>query len=161
VSMCVSFFCVTCDCACVFMQQTVLAVLDCMIDTIGQSGHVRVYYNVLEADEHGRPPSHPDFLQTSKSCLHLISKGGYKVSRDPRLSLACFILLCYVFYILNLCPSFMTHMIIMTRCVCVCVRAHARVIVRMYRSVCACVCVCVPLSLLCVCVFVCVCVCVK
>ncbi|PVD38681.1 hypothetical protein C0Q70_01301 [Pomacea canaliculata] len=60
------------------MQQTVLAVLDCMVDAIGQSGHVRVHYHVLEADEMGRPPNHPDFDSTSKSCLHLISKGGYK-----------------------------------------------------------------------------------
>ena len=61
------------------MHQTVLAVMDCMIDTIGQSGHVRVYYHVLESDEMGRAPTHPEFTQHSKSCLHLISKGGYKV----------------------------------------------------------------------------------
>ncbi|KAK7500906.1 hypothetical protein BaRGS_00007786 [Batillaria attramentaria] len=60
------------------MQQTVLAVLDCMVDSIGQSSHVRVHYHVLEADETGRPPNHPNFDSTSKSCLHLISKGGYK-----------------------------------------------------------------------------------
>ncbi|KAL8563025.1 hypothetical protein ACOMHN_065346 [Nucella lapillus] len=60
------------------MQQTVLAVLDSMVDPIGQSGHVRVHYEVLETDEKGRPPDHKDFAPTSKSCLHLISKGGYK-----------------------------------------------------------------------------------
>ncbi|KAL8625269.1 hypothetical protein ACOMHN_030027 [Nucella lapillus] len=60
------------------MQQTVLSVLDCMIDTIGQSGHVKVYYHVLDADANGRAPSHPDFNPASRSCLHLISKGGYK-----------------------------------------------------------------------------------
>ncbi|KAK7500981.1 hypothetical protein BaRGS_00007861 [Batillaria attramentaria] len=60
------------------MQQTVLAVLDCMVDAIGQSGHVRVHYHVLEADAKGRPPNHRDFSPTSRSCLHLIAKGGYK-----------------------------------------------------------------------------------
>ncbi|XP_076455507.1 transient receptor potential cation channel subfamily V member 1-like [Babylonia areolata] len=60
------------------MQQTALAVLDCMIDPIGQSGHVRVHYHVLEADENGRAPNHDEFIPTSKSCLHLISQGGYK-----------------------------------------------------------------------------------
>ncbi|KAK7112723.1 transient receptor potential cation channel subfamily V member 5-like [Littorina saxatilis] len=60
------------------MQQTVLAVLDCMVDAIGQSSHVRVHYHVLEADEKGRPPNHPEFEPTSRSCLHLISKMGNK-----------------------------------------------------------------------------------
>ncbi|XP_076459745.1 transient receptor potential cation channel subfamily V member 6-like isoform X2 [Babylonia areolata] len=60
------------------MQKTALAVLDCMMDRVGQSGHVMVHYHVLEADESGRTPSHEEFSADSRSCLHLISKGGYK-----------------------------------------------------------------------------------
>ncbi|NP_001191574.1 vanilloid receptor [Aplysia californica] len=60
------------------MQESALAVLDCMIDKIGQTGHVRVYYHILEADEKGRPPTHPDFQKNSRSCLHLMSKEGNK-----------------------------------------------------------------------------------
>ncbi|BFZ24803.1 hypothetical protein BsWGS_27842 [Bradybaena similaris] len=60
------------------MQESALAVLDCMIDRIGQTSHMKVYYHILEADEKGRPPSHAKFEPNSKSCLHLISKEGYK-----------------------------------------------------------------------------------
>ncbi|GFO43033.1 transient receptor potential cation channel subfamily v member [Plakobranchus ocellatus] len=60
------------------MQQTALAVLDCMIDRLGQTEHARVYYHLLEADDKGRPPTHPKFDCASRSCLHLISKEGYK-----------------------------------------------------------------------------------
>ncbi|KAK3696967.1 hypothetical protein RRG08_023158 [Elysia crispata] len=60
------------------MQQTALSVLDCMVDRIGQTDHARIYYHVLEADDKGRPPSHPNFDNSSKSCLHLISREGYK-----------------------------------------------------------------------------------
>ena len=61
------------------LQQTVQAILHCMIDAIGQSGQVEVYYNVLEMDESGRPPDHRDFVPTAKSSLHVIAKGGYTV----------------------------------------------------------------------------------
>ncbi|CAG5123685.1 unnamed protein product, partial [Candidula unifasciata] len=60
------------------MQESALAVLDCLADRIGQTSHMRIYYHILEADEKGRPPSHPKFEPNSKSCLHLISKEGYK-----------------------------------------------------------------------------------
>ncbi|XP_067674402.1 transient receptor potential cation channel subfamily V member 1-like isoform X2 [Haliotis asinina] len=60
------------------MLQTVLGVLDCMMDPIGDSGHMRVFYHVLEADEFGRSPRHPSFGSNSKSCLHVIAKEGYK-----------------------------------------------------------------------------------
>ncbi|XP_046573251.1 uncharacterized protein LOC124281267 [Haliotis rubra] len=60
------------------MLQTALGVLDCMMDPIGDSGHMRVFYHVLEADEFGRSPRHPSFGSNSKSCLHVIAKEGYK-----------------------------------------------------------------------------------
>ena len=62
-----------------FFQQTVMAVLSCMMDPIGQSSSVRVHYHVLDADENGRSPRHEHFKVNSKSCLHLISKGHYMV----------------------------------------------------------------------------------
>ncbi|XP_055954336.1 transient receptor potential cation channel subfamily V member 3 isoform X3 [Patella vulgata] len=60
------------------MERTALGVLDCMIDPVGDSGHVQVFYHVLEADEHGRSPHQEDFDSTSKSCLQLMSKRGLK-----------------------------------------------------------------------------------
>lgn len=60
------------------MQQTALSVLDCMVDRIGQTDHARVYYHVLDADDKGRTPVHPKFDSSTRSCLHLISKEGYK-----------------------------------------------------------------------------------
>ncbi|XP_071113463.1 transient receptor potential cation channel subfamily V member 1-like [Haliotis cracherodii] len=60
------------------MLKTALGVLDCMMDPIGDSGHMRVFYHVLEADEFGRSPRHPSFGSNSKSCLHVIAKEGYK-----------------------------------------------------------------------------------
>ncbi|XP_041352022.1 uncharacterized protein LOC121370686 isoform X2 [Gigantopelta aegis] len=60
------------------MMKSVMGILDCMIDPIGKTGHVRVFYHLLESDEHGRTPHHPEFSSNSKSCLHLISKGGFK-----------------------------------------------------------------------------------
>ncbi|XP_078322395.1 uncharacterized protein LOC111103871 isoform X2 [Crassostrea virginica] len=60
------------------MPKTTLAVLDCMIDPVSPSGDVCVYYNVLEADEHGRVPSDSNFNSQSKSGLQLIAKSGNK-----------------------------------------------------------------------------------
>ncbi|ESO89302.1 hypothetical protein LOTGIDRAFT_229171 [Lottia gigantea] len=60
------------------MEKTALGVLDCMMDYIGDSGNVRVYYHVLEADLKGHSPQHEDFDGSSKSCLQLISKNGLK-----------------------------------------------------------------------------------
>ncbi|XP_071114482.1 transient receptor potential cation channel subfamily V member 1-like [Haliotis cracherodii] len=60
------------------MQHAAMGVLDCMMDPIGDTGHVRVFYHVLEADEEGRPPTHQDFEDESKSCLNLIAKGNLK-----------------------------------------------------------------------------------
>nr|XP_022293141.1 uncharacterized protein LOC111103870 [Crassostrea virginica] len=60
------------------MSKTTLAVLDCMIDPVSPSGDVCVYYNVLEADEHGRVPSDSNFNSQSKSGLQLIAKSGNK-----------------------------------------------------------------------------------
>ncbi|RUS90621.1 hypothetical protein EGW08_001618 [Elysia chlorotica] len=66
------------DLLCKDMQQTALSVLDCMVDRVGQTDHARVYYHVLDADDKGRPPPHPKFDNSSKSCLHMISREGYK-----------------------------------------------------------------------------------
>ncbi|XP_067674667.1 transient receptor potential cation channel subfamily V member 6-like [Haliotis asinina] len=60
------------------MQHAAMGVLDCLMDPIGDTGHVRVFYHVLEADEEGRPPTHKDFDDESKSCLNLIAKGNLK-----------------------------------------------------------------------------------
>ena len=59
------------------MMEAALALLDCMLDKVGQTGHVRVFYHVLEADDKGRSPAHPDFDKNSRSCLHLISRESY------------------------------------------------------------------------------------
>ncbi|XP_046359517.2 uncharacterized protein LOC124137315 [Haliotis rufescens] len=60
------------------MQHAALGVLDAMMDRLGDSGHVRVFYHVLEVDAKGRSPSHPEFESHDKSCLHLISQRGLK-----------------------------------------------------------------------------------
>ena len=54
-----------------------------MIDPVSPSGDVCVYYNVLEADEHGRVPSDSNFNSQSKSGLQLIAKSGNKVRYLP------------------------------------------------------------------------------
>ena len=54
-----------------------------MIDPVSPSGDVCVYYNVLEADEHGRVPSDSNFNSQSKSGLQLIAKSGNKVCYLP------------------------------------------------------------------------------
>ncbi|XP_056016066.1 uncharacterized protein LOC125675377 isoform X2 [Ostrea edulis] len=60
------------------MLKTTLAVLDCMIDPVSPSGDVCVYYNVLEADQHGRVPTDSNFNPRSKSGLQIIAKSGNK-----------------------------------------------------------------------------------
>ncbi|OWF47125.1 Transient receptor potential cation channel subfamily A member 1-like [Mizuhopecten yessoensis] len=60
------------------MQKTVLAVLDCMIDHHSPSGHVRVYYQVLDGDEEGRSPLQDGFNRNSKSSLQILAKEGNK-----------------------------------------------------------------------------------
>ncbi|XP_052817518.1 uncharacterized protein LOC128243667 isoform X2 [Mya arenaria] len=60
------------------LQKTVLSVLDCMIEPQGSADNIRVYYGALEADEAGRPPDHPQFQHTDKSCMQIIAKQGNK-----------------------------------------------------------------------------------
>ncbi|XP_062579307.1 uncharacterized protein LOC134241264 [Saccostrea cucullata] len=60
------------------MENTVMAILDCMIDPVSPSGDVCVYYNVLEADESGRVPKDSNFNPRSKSGLQKIAKSGNK-----------------------------------------------------------------------------------
>lgn len=38
-----------------------------------------IYYGILDGDIEGRPPSHPDFDKSHKSCLHIIAKSNNKV----------------------------------------------------------------------------------
>ncbi|KAK7094122.1 hypothetical protein V1264_007787 [Littorina saxatilis] len=59
------------------MKQTVLSVLSCMMDPLGDSSSVRVHYHALDADEEGRDPKHKHFNKDSRSCLHLMSKGQH------------------------------------------------------------------------------------
>ena len=63
------------------LQKTVLSLLDCMLDEcVPHSATHRVYYNILEADEAGRPPDHQLFDASCKSALHIIAQTGNKVS---------------------------------------------------------------------------------
>ena len=62
------------------MQQTVLAVLDTMIEPLeGQSNRCLVHYSILDADKDGRAPNDPHFHKKEKSCLHIIAKLNNKV----------------------------------------------------------------------------------
>ena len=62
------------------LQQTILTVLDCMIEHHRSSVEgIKVYYNVLESDEEGRPPSDPLYEPTNKSPMQIIAKQGEKV----------------------------------------------------------------------------------
>ena len=63
-----------------YLQQTILTVLDCMIEHRGTSSEgIRIFYNILESDEEGRPPSDPKFEARNKSPLQVIAKQGDKV----------------------------------------------------------------------------------
>lgn len=57
-----------------------MSVLDCMIDPLSASGHVRVYYHVLDGDERGMSPAQDGFNTTSKSPLQILAKSGNKAS---------------------------------------------------------------------------------
>ena len=62
------------------MQKTILTVLDCMIEHHGATVEgIRVFYNVLESDIEGRPPTDPAFDASTKSPLQIIAKQGDKV----------------------------------------------------------------------------------
>ncbi|VDI01196.1 Hypothetical predicted protein [Mytilus galloprovincialis] len=60
------------------MQSTILAVLDCLIEPLSPSGHMTVYYHILESDEKGRTPIQEGFNKKSKSPLQMIAKSGNK-----------------------------------------------------------------------------------
>lgn len=57
------------------MSETVIAVLDCMIEPKRRSGKVKVYYNVLEGKKDGKPPT---FYSESKTGLQIIVKKRNK-----------------------------------------------------------------------------------
>lgn len=60
------------------MQNTILAVLDCLIEPQIPSGHLIIYYHILESDEKGRTPKQKSFNKKSKSPLQIIAKSGNK-----------------------------------------------------------------------------------
>ncbi|XP_052711006.1 uncharacterized protein LOC128185454 [Crassostrea angulata] len=61
------------------MSETVLAVLDCMKEPIGEGEKVRVYYNVLEADREGHVPSDGENIDSeSKTGFQFIAQKGDK-----------------------------------------------------------------------------------
>ncbi|KAL3883792.1 hypothetical protein ACJMK2_030023 [Sinanodonta woodiana] len=60
------------------LQKTTISVLDCMIDPYGDSGHMRVYYQILDGDDKGRAPNDPKFNNNSKSPMQIIAKRGDK-----------------------------------------------------------------------------------
>ena len=45
----------------------------------GKPGTYTVYYNILDGDQHGRPPNCDDFDTSEKSCLYKIAKNNNKV----------------------------------------------------------------------------------
>lgn len=58
-------------------QETVLAVLDCLKEPIGEVGKVRVYYNLLEADRYGNVPSdRKKFDSESRTGFQIIAQRG-------------------------------------------------------------------------------------
>ncbi|KAL5009682.1 hypothetical protein ScPMuIL_011987 [Solemya velum] len=60
------------------MEKTILSVLDCLTDSFGHGGEVRVYYHLLEADDKGRAPGDPLFNPVPKSALQIIAKSEEK-----------------------------------------------------------------------------------
>lgn len=62
-----------------------MSLMNCMIDRHGHRGKAKVYYNVLESDSHGRPPSHQQFDRGAKSVLYHITNSGNKVLYYQRL----------------------------------------------------------------------------
>ena len=58
-----------------------LAVLDTMMEPLENEHNTYVvYYNILDGDRQGRPPSDPNFDKSHKSCLHKIAKSNNKAS---------------------------------------------------------------------------------
>jgi hypothetical protein len=61
------------------MQETVMAVLDSMMDSVeGQPDRYRVFYNILDGDWNGRAPDHLAFVPSGRSCLQIIAKSNNK-----------------------------------------------------------------------------------
>ena len=57
-----------------------MAVLDTMIQPLEvQQETYIVYYHILDGDQHGRAPNHPDYDGFSKSCFHTIAQSNDKV----------------------------------------------------------------------------------
>ena len=61
-------------------QNTVMVVLDSMMEPLlDHQDTFLVHYCTLDADPQGRPPGDPLFDNSTKSCLHKISKSNNKV----------------------------------------------------------------------------------
>jgi hypothetical protein len=54
------------------MEQTILGVLDCLIDETS-NGECEVHFNLLESDENGNPPNHPAYNKSGKSAIHVMA----------------------------------------------------------------------------------------
>ena len=63
----------------VTLQTTVLAILDKMIEPLQLPGSCKVFYNILDSDQHGRDPNCTNFDSSKKSCLHRIAESNSKV----------------------------------------------------------------------------------
>ena len=67
------------------MQETILAILDCMMERVeGPSEAYVVHYRILDSDHDGREPTSPNFNNSHKSCLQKIAKSGNKVCEHSR-----------------------------------------------------------------------------
>ena len=67
---------------CVTLQTTVMAILDKMIEPLQleeKPGSHKVFYNILDGDQHGRDPNCTNFDSSKKSCLHRIAESDSKV----------------------------------------------------------------------------------
>eukprot|EP00118_Oscarella_pearsei_P004801 m.21026 g.21026 ORF g.21026 m.21026 type:complete len:720 (+) comp28127_c0_seq6:46-2205(+) len=61
------------------MPDTILAVLDCMIEPIeARPDWFRLYYQILDGDSAGRSPKNPHFDSESRSCLQIIARSNNK-----------------------------------------------------------------------------------
>ncbi|XP_065839643.1 transient receptor potential cation channel subfamily V member 1-like [Oscarella lobularis] len=61
------------------MQDTIMAVLDCMIEPIEERpGWFRLYYQILDGDSAGRSPKDDRFCKDNQSCLQIIARSNNK-----------------------------------------------------------------------------------
>lgn len=57
-----------------------MAILDKMIEPLEETpGSYKVFYNILDSDQHGHDPNCKEFDSSKKSCLHIIAESNNKV----------------------------------------------------------------------------------